>query len=65
MSPKDSSDFCRDVRRKLGLSQREFAVKLGVSKSSIPRYERPGYPMPKTVRLAIERLLDEHKGEKK
>jgi transcriptional regulator with XRE-family HTH domain len=53
--------FARDARAKLGFTQVKFARKLGVSKASIIRYQRDGYPMPEPVRLAILRLLDQHK----
>jgi len=55
------SDFVRDARKTLGLTQTALANKLGVTRMTVSRYERDDYELPTTVRLAIERLLDEGK----
>lgn len=51
--------FVKAAREHLGLGTIEFAEALGVKRHTIWRYER-GDPVPKTTRLAIERLLIEH-----
>jgi len=53
--------FIREARDQLRLSQPAMAQKLGVSLSSVARYERKGYPVPEMVRLAVERLLEQEK----
>lgn len=55
--------FVRQARDQLRLSQPAFAAKLGVSLSSVARYERKGYPVPEYVRLAVERLLEQEKDQ--
>jgi len=54
---KSSNRFVRNARKKLGLTQAAFARELGVTLGSVARYERDGYRVPETVRLAIEGLL--------
>jgi predicted transcriptional regulator len=52
--------FVKAAREHLGLSIIALAEELGVGRHTIWRYER-GEPVPKTTRLAIERLLIDHK----
>lgn len=55
--------FVKSAREHLGLGTNDFAEALGVKRHTIWRYER-GDPVPKTTRLAIERLLIEHEKRK-
>jgi len=51
-------DFVKRARARLGLSQREFAERLGLSRHSIIRYEQ-GWPLPERTKLAMQQLLDQ------
>ena len=62
---QDMSDFVKRARAKLGLSQTDFGAKLGVNRQTVGRYETPGHALPEVARLAIARLLDEHKRKRK
>lgn len=55
----DGKKFVKEARAYLGLTPAGFAERLGVKRHTIWRFER-GDPVPKTTRLAIERLLIEH-----
>jgi DNA-binding XRE family transcriptional regulator len=48
--------FIKAAREHLGLGTTEFAEALGVKRHTIWRFERDD-PVPKTTRLAIEKLL--------
>ena len=63
MIPKENAELVRFARRRLGLSQRAFAAKIGVSYVTVSRWETKGHRLREPVRLAILRLLDEHKQE--
>ena len=65
MTAQDSSEFVRRARARLGLSQTDFGAKLGVNRQTVGRYETSGHPLPELLRLAIARLLDEHKRKSK
>jgi ribosome-binding protein aMBF1 (putative translation factor) len=54
---KQDAEFVRSARTRLNLKQYELADMIGMERRSIIRYEQ-GYPLPKLVRLAIERVLD-------
>lgn len=41
-----------EIRKDFGVSQKEFADRIGLRQSAISKYEK-GYPMPKVVRIAI------------
>ena len=56
--------FIKAAREHLGLGTAEFAEALGVKRHTIWRWER-GDPVPKTTRLAIERLLIAHEKKPK
>lgn len=60
----EGPDFVKRARESLGLSPIEFGEKLGVTRQTVWRYEG-GDPVPKTTRLAIERLLIDHYTENK
>jgi len=53
-----TSDFVRGTRKRLGLTQREFAKLLGVDERTIKRWEKPGSTLKKRDRLAIEGLAE-------
>lgn len=55
-----SSDFVRNVRDELRLQQNEFAAALGVSRSTIVRYENGAHVRPVMLR-AIRQLRDQYK----
>ena len=57
-------EFVKDARGKLNLSQERFGQRLGVNRHTIMRYEQ-GKPMPERMRLAILRLLDEDRRERR
>lgn len=47
-----------DIRRTLGLSQAEMAERMGLSQSSISRFETGELPLDKRTLLAAQALLD-------
>jgi transcriptional regulator with XRE-family HTH domain len=47
----------RDIRRQLGLTQSEFADRLGLHQSTISRFERGDLPVDKRTVLAAQALL--------
>jgi transcriptional regulator with XRE-family HTH domain len=47
----------RDIRRQLGLTQTEFADRLGLHQSTISRFERGDLPIDKRTVLAAQALL--------
>ncbi len=47
-----------DIRRALGLSQAEMAERMGLSQSSISRFETGELPLDKRTLLAAQALLD-------
>jgi transcriptional regulator with XRE-family HTH domain len=47
-----------DIRRALGFSQAEMAEHLGVTQSSISRFETGDLPVDKRTLLAAQALLD-------
>jgi transcriptional regulator with XRE-family HTH domain len=55
----DAADFVARARKRLGLTQPQFAERLGLSRHAIIRYER-GDPVPQVTVLAIKYLLDRH-----
>lgn len=62
MAKKNNEDLAKmikDLRAKLGLTQEQFAAKVGVTFSTVNRWENGrGKPSPLAVRR-IEELLDE------
>ena len=60
----DGGKFVKAARDHLGLDREQFAERIGVKKHTIWRYER-GDPVPKTTRLAIERVLIAHEQSQK
>lgn len=57
---ENDGKFIKAAREHLGLGTSAFAEALGVKRHTIWRYESVGDPVPKTTRLAIERLLIAH-----
>lgn len=55
----NTANFVKRSRAKLGLSQREFAAKLGLERRTVMRYER-GDELPRLVRLAMKHLVNLH-----
>jgi transcriptional regulator with XRE-family HTH domain len=51
-----TADFVRGARKRLGLTQREFAKLLGVAERTVIRWEQPGASLKRRDRLAIEGL---------
>ena len=49
-------DFVRGTRKRLGLTQVEFAKLLGVTERTIIRWEQPGSTLKRRDRIAIEGL---------
>ncbi len=47
----------RDIRRQLGLTQSEFADRLGLHQSTISRFENGELPIDKRTALAAKALL--------
>jgi len=66
MDRQDTSKMIRELRADLGLTQEQFAAKLGVTYSTINRWEnRKGNPSPLAM-LRIEKLqkrTEKTKGE--
>ena len=56
--------FVKEARTYLDLDREKFGDLIGVKKHTIWRYER-GDPLPKTTRLAIERVLIDHENKHK
>lgn len=50
-----------DIRRALGLSQAEMAERMGLSQSSISRFETGELPLDKRTLLAAQALLSADK----
>lgn len=46
-----------ELRTELGLSQAEFARRIGLRQSAISKYEK-GYPVPEVVQIAIASVFD-------
>ena len=60
MNEKDLMKIIRDLRTKWGLSQEQFAAKVGVTFSTVNRWENGrGTPSPLAMRR-IEELRDEY-----
>lgn len=51
--------YVRNARKLLGLSQIEFAKRLGVERKTIIRYEKDGGHVPERSLLAIKQLRRE------
>lgn len=49
----------RDIRRHLGLTQSEFADRLGLHQSTISRFESGDLPLDKRTVLAAQALLSQ------
>ena len=66
MDRQDTSKMIRELRADLGLTQEQFAAKLGVTYSTINRWEnKKGKPSPLAM-LRLEKLqkkLEKTKGE--
>jgi transcriptional regulator with XRE-family HTH domain len=61
MDKQDSSKMIRELRDALGLTQEQFAAKLGVTYSTISRWEnKKGDPSPLAI-LRIEKLRKNQK----
>jgi DNA-binding transcriptional regulator YiaG len=54
---KGSSDRMKQIRRKLGLSQPEFAQAIGATKNTVAKWERGDLIPPKLAELAAEYVL--------
>ena len=52
-----ANKFIREARAMLGLTQIGLALRLGISRRSVIRYENDGNRVPPSVRLAVERLV--------
>ena len=64
---KGKAQRLKDVRRKIGIRQSDFARMLGVATNTITRWERGALVPPRIAELAAEYLLTIHnskKGEK-
>ena len=46
----------KTIRDGLGMTQKEFAEKLGVTTQTVSRYERNAEPIPRYMELAMEHL---------
>lgn len=53
-------DDIRNIRKQLGLTQAEFADRLGLNQSTISRLENGEIPLDKRTQLAAQALLAEH-----
>lgn len=60
----DGGRFVKEARTYLGLDREKFGDLIGVKKHTIWRYER-GDPVPRTTRLAIERVLIDYEHKHK
>lgn len=49
----------KQIRENLGLSQAEFADKVGVERNTVWRWENDKLPISKTVELAVKYLQNE------
>jgi len=47
----------KDIRRELGMSQKQLAQALGVKANTVYRWEKGIMPMPLTAELATEHIL--------
>lgn len=56
LARQERASYVRDARDALAITQQEFAIRLGVTRRTIIRYEQ-GDALPVPVRLAIEHLL--------
>jgi transcriptional regulator with XRE-family HTH domain len=54
-------DNITDIRRALGISQAEMAERMGLSQSSISRFESGDLPLDKRTLLAAKALLQADK----
>jgi len=59
-----TSNFVRQVREQLRLRQAEFAAELGLSRSTVNRYENGARVRPAMLR-AIRQLRDQYKRKQK
>ncbi len=50
----------RQIRQALGLTQTDFAERLGLHQSTISRFEKGALPVDKRTRLAAQALLNSH-----
>ena len=50
----------KSAREKLGLSQPQFATKIGMSSSAVKAWEQGRNPVPLSVKLLTNHLLREH-----
>jgi DNA-binding XRE family transcriptional regulator len=55
---KKPHDNVREARKRLSLTQIEFAAALGVSEKTIARYEN-GHKVPSRTLMAIKHLLEQ------
>ena len=61
-----SAKLVRDLRAKLGLTQEQFAAKVGVTWSTVSRWENGrGTPSPLATRRITELLDDESREKRK
>jgi len=50
----------RQIRQALGLTQTDFAERLGLHQSTISRFEKGALPVDKRTELAAQALLNSH-----
>ncbi len=54
-------NILKEARLKLGLTQKEFAVKIGYHKMSVSRYENDRAPIPTHLKLLCEGFIKDAK----
>lgn len=59
----DQTIDIRAVRKDLGLSQTDFASKMGVDQSTVSLWEKRGWPQRSLIREALERRLEQVRAE--
>uniref|UniRef100_A0A6H1Z9L7 Putative DNA binding, helix-turn-helix domain containing protein n=1 Tax=viral metagenome TaxID=1070528 RepID=A0A6H1Z9L7_9ZZZZ len=53
-------DRIKEIRKRMGLTQEEFAQTLGMTISSVARWENGGHKPSKVARMLIRRVFEEY-----